>query len=410
MWYALALGMVCLLIGTADGRGIDPLDGTWVVVLQKAGPPLLAPPKPTTGEVPPAKPPFRPWASRPDEPRAETLSLANSAAFLDTVTLAWIEKQKCASCHTGFPYLMARRSIGDPKAPALHQVHTFLENRVAEWDRGGKGTGYLQGQGPVRKTEGITEVVAIAVTLGIDDAQTRGKLHPRTRQALDRMWEMQQPNGSWTWNKTSLAPLEYDDYFGTVYAALGIGQAPEGYAGSPGAKDGVARLAGFLRKNPPPNLHHKTWLLWASLKLDGLMTADERQQTIKALLALQRADGGWNLPSLGDWKRRDGSRNDQQSPSDSYATGLVLYVLRQAGVPARQEAIRRGVDWLKTNQRASGRWFTRSLNQDAGHVITNAGTAYAMIALKACAVAGQAPALEKDQVSLPSVQAAGCDA
>jgi squalene-hopene/tetraprenyl-beta-curcumene cyclase len=345
---------------------------------------LAVPEGATAGEPPPGKPSARPWASRPDERRAETLSLVNSAAFLDRVTVAWIEKHRCASCHTGFPYLMARQSIGDPKAPARLQVRRFLEDRVAEWDRGGKGTGYLQGFGPVRKTEGVTEIVAIAATLAIDDAQTSGTLHPRTRQALDRMWEMQRSDGSWAWNKTALAPLEYDDYYGTVYAALGLGQAPGGYAGSKAAKEGVARLTGYLRKNPPPNPHHKTWLLWASLKLDGLMTPAEREQTIKDLLALQRHDGGWNLPSLGDWKRRDGKPNDKQAPSDGYATGLVLYVLRQAGVPMEQDAIRRGVDWLKVNQRASGRWFTRSLNQDAGHVITNAGTAYAVMALKAC--------------------------
>jgi squalene-hopene/tetraprenyl-beta-curcumene cyclase len=139
-----------------------------------------------------------------------------------------------------------------------------------------------------------------------------------------------------------------------------------------------------LRKNPPPDLHHKTWLLWASLKLDGLMTAAERERTVKELLALQRDDGGWSLPSLGDWKRRDGKPNDKKAPSDGYATGLVLYVLRQAGVPATKEPIRRGVTWLKANQRASGRWFTRSLNWEEGHVISNAGTAFAVMALKAC--------------------------
>src|SRR5262249_13408204 len=155
---------------------------------------------------------------------------------------------------------------------------------------------------------------------------------PRTRQALDRMWELQQPDGSWTWNKTALPPLEYDDYYGAVYAALAVGQAPEGYAGSAAARAGVARLKTYLQKNPPPNLHHRTWLLWASLKLDGLMTPAERAQTIKELLALQRQDGGWNLPSLGDWKRRDGKPNDKQAQSDGYATGLILNVLRQAGV------------------------------------------------------------------------------
>jgi squalene-hopene/tetraprenyl-beta-curcumene cyclase len=144
-------------------------------------------------------------------------------------------------------------------------------------------------------------------------------------------------------------------------------------------------LRDYLAKHPAPNLHHRAWLLWASLKLDGLMTAEEKQQTIKDLRALQRQDGGWNLPSLGDWKRLDESANNKDSSSDGYATGLVLYVLNQAGLPATDEPIKRGVHWLETNQRESGRWFTRSLNADRDHYISNAGTAFAVMALKACA-------------------------
>jgi squalene-hopene/tetraprenyl-beta-curcumene cyclase len=233
-------------------------------------------------------------------------------------------------------------------------------------------------------TEGVTEVVAIASTLALSDRRTTGKLQPATRTALARMWELQKPDGSWTWNKEDLAPLEYDDYYGAVYAALGVGQAPEGYARSKAAREGVARLVGYFKKTPAPNLHHKTYLLWASLGLDGLMDKAERERTLKALLALQREDGGWSLPSLGTWKRNDGKPQDKNAGSDGYATGLVLYVLRQAGVAASEKPIQRGVAWLKANQRESGRWFTRSLNRDSRHYISNAGTAFAILALKAC--------------------------
>jgi squalene-hopene/tetraprenyl-beta-curcumene cyclase len=323
----------------------------------------------------------KPSANRPDEPLAEKLSLARSAEFLDGAAVAWAHQRKCASCHTSYPYLMARPMMDDAKAPALLQMRKFLEERVANWDNGGKGAGLPEG------TEGVTEVVATAATLAFHDAQATGKLHVLTRQALDRMWTLQQKDGSWTWNQHRLPPQEYDDYYGAVYAALGVGHAPENYARSESAKEGLARLKECLRKNPPPNLHHKTWLLWASLKLEGLMTPPEREQTIKELLALQRPDGGWNLPSLGDWKRLNGTFNDKQAPSDGYATGLVLYVLRQGGVSATKDSIRRGVTWLQTNQRASGRWFTRSLNADRAHYNTNAGTAYAVMALKACETA-----------------------
>jgi squalene-hopene/tetraprenyl-beta-curcumene cyclase len=62
----------------------------------------------------------------------------------------------------------------------------------------------------------------------------------------------------------------------------------------------------------------------------------------------------------------------------------MVYVLRQAGVAADDPAVAKGAAWLKANQRESGRWYTRSLNNDNAHYITNAGTAFAVMALKAC--------------------------
>jgi squalene-hopene/tetraprenyl-beta-curcumene cyclase len=331
------------------------------------------------GNTPEAFP--KPAASKPDEPFADALSLARGAEYLDRAAMTWARDKGCASCHTSYPFLMARPMLRDAKAPALLWMRKFLEDRVAGWDAGGPGVGL-----PAEQDEAVTEVVATAATLAFHDARSGGKLHPRSRQALDRMWTLQRKDGSWDWNKHQLPPQELDEYFGVAYAALGVGQAPDGYAKSEAAREGVARLRGYLRQNPPPNLHHRTWLLWASLKLDGLMTPAEREKTIKDLLALQRRDGGWNLPSLGDWPRLDGQANDKQAPSDGYATGLVIYVLREAGLAATEEPIRAGVGWLKSHQRASGRWFTPSLNADRAHYVTNAGTAYALMALRACGV------------------------
>ena len=69
--------------------------------------------------------------------------------------------------------------------------------------------------------------------------------------------------------------------------------------------------------------------------------------------------------------------------SDGYATGFVIYVARQAGLPATDARLQRGIAWLKKNQRESGRWYTRSLNNDKAHYITNAGTAFCVLALDA---------------------------
>ena len=120
------------------------------------------------------------------------------------------------------------------------------------------------------------------------------------------------------------------------------------------------------------------------------MTERERKQAVKELLALQRSDGGWTLQELlEDDKTWEGGRFARSLPSDGYGTGFVLFVLRQGRVPAATAELKRGVAWLKANQRESGRWYTRSLNADRAHYTTNAGTAFALMALKSCGVSDE---------------------
>jgi squalene-hopene/tetraprenyl-beta-curcumene cyclase len=308
----------------------------------------------------------------PDEPLAEKFSTRRALEFLDSVALQWTRERKCGTCHTNYAYLVALPTLPKRANPAAHEIRHFFERRAANWD--------------TDEPRWDTEVVATAITLAIHDAGTTGKLHPITRQALDRMWTLQQEDGAWDWLKCDWPPLEADDYYGAAFVALGVGIAPDSYAESPAAQPGLHRLRDYLRKHAPPSLHHKTMLLWASVKMPDLMDDAERRATIAQLLECERPGGGWSLPSLGDWPRRDGTPNDHSgAPSDGYATGLVVYVLRQTGVPAEHAAIRRGIEWLKTNQRQSGRWFTRSVNNDKYHFIAHAGTAYALMALQACA-------------------------
>lgn len=338
-------------------------------------------------EVKPAAELPKVTANSGDEPLAKEFSLKKSAHFLDGVAGAWTRERKCGTCHTNYPYLMARPVLIDKDRPApIHdEIRQFFENRVANWDDA------------KTKPRWDAEVVATAVCLAINDANSTGKLHPLTRQALDRMWTVQQKNGGFEWLKCKWPPMEHDDYFGACFAAVGVAAAPGDYAKSDNAQAGIAKLREYFKNNPPPDLHHKAMLLWAGQgsKLDGpgagfapgspLLTDVERAAVIKELFAVQNEDGGWSLPALGYLKRRDGSANDAKV-SDGYGTGYVIFMLRQANVPAGDERIQRGVAWLKTHQRESGRWFTRSVNNDKAHYITNAGTSYAVLALRACGV------------------------
>jgi squalene-hopene/tetraprenyl-beta-curcumene cyclase len=270
---------------------------------------------------------------------------------------------------------MARPLLKETSLAVHDEVRKFFEDRVAHWDDDAKQA----------KPRSDTEVAATACVLAFNDAQTTGTLHPLTRRALDKMWTLQLKNGAWDWLKCRWPPFEHDDYFGAVFVAVGVGSAPGDYAHSASAKEGLAKLRVYLQRTSAPNLHHKSWLMWASAKLDGLMTDEERAQTIAELLALQRHDGGWSLPSLGYWQGKDPKLViDPNAPSDGYGTGFVVYALRQVGLPADHQAIQKGVKWLRANQRESGRWFVRSLNTDKFHYLTNAGTSFAVLALKAC--------------------------
>jgi squalene-hopene/tetraprenyl-beta-curcumene cyclase len=305
-----------------------------------------------------------------DEPFAERFSYDRAGRFLDESSAWWQRKKKCMTCHTNFTYVLSVSEV-DARRPAYAAVRRFTEELVTE-----------RPERP-RNQRWDTEVVITAAALSVGDANAGGPLRAATRLGLDRMWTLQREDGTWDWGKCEWPPMESDDYYGVMVALLAVGRAPGDYASTPAAREGLGKIRAYLAKTPAPSVHHQGMLLWASKYVDGLMVPEERTGTLDRLLSLQRPDGGWSAASLGNWKRADGLEQDVAS-SDGYGTGFVVYVARQGGVPADDPRIRRGVEWLKTRQRQSGRWYTRSLHSDGKHYLTHAGTAFALLALHAC--------------------------
>ncbi len=335
-----------------------------------------------------------------DEPLARAFSLERAARALDTSALHWQKTRKCAACHTLPPYLMARPYLAavSPEPPEVRRFfETIVEHR-------------LEGEPNLPKDGVSAVVIEVAAALAFHDRATTGKLHPRTRQELDRMWTLQRPDGSWEWPFRDTPPRKIDEHYGVTLAALGAGLAPDGYSRTETARKGLAGVRRFLKAHPPTSLHQKAMLLWASLHVEALLTSKEKEQTLSELKAAQRPDGGWSLASLVDnsndpHRQTEAGRKARAEKghgreflvyvgrdkvyksslaSDGYATGLGMYVLRQAGVPATDPRLRRGVAWLKSHQRESGRWFTPSQAWHTQHRIANAGTAFAVLALHAC--------------------------
>lgn len=315
----------------------------------------------------------KPTAITPDEPLAKSFSLKKAADYLDLVALDWQKERRCGTCHTNFAYLMARPSISRV-SPPRKEVRSFFEGMVeTRWKE----------KGP----RWPAEVVVAATTLAANDRATTSKLHATTRKALDRMWTLQREDGGWDWLICGWPPMESDDHYGVTFAAIGVGLAPDDYAKTDAAKKGLEGIRKFLRANPSPSLHHEAMELWASVHVDGLLEKKKRRRIIGELFSRQRPDGGWAIAGLIEgWKdheRKDGKKQDLET-SDGYGTAFVVYVLREAGVPADDARVRKAIAWIKSNQRESGRWFTRSPTKDSKHFISNAGTAFAVMALNAC--------------------------
>lgn len=313
--------------------------------------------------------PTYPGPNRADEPLRKEFSLAAATDFLDAAAADWWQTRGCFTCHTNYSYLQARPGL-KKESPVASQMRQHLEDLVEQrWVE----------KGP----RWDAEVIMSGAVLAQHDAATTGKLHETTRKALDRMWTLQREDGGFTWIKCEWPPMEIDDHYGATVALIGVGAAPDNYAATPAAVKGVEKLKAYLAANPPPTLHHKLMILWADSFRLGVATDAERQAWMDELSKLQRDDGGWNVASLGNWERADDSPQDTTT-SDGYATGLAIYVLRRSGTPADDPRIARGIGWLKSNQRESGRWFTRSLFKDNKHYLSHAATAMAVLALTSC--------------------------
>jgi squalene-hopene/tetraprenyl-beta-curcumene cyclase len=311
----------------------------------------------------------------PDEAVLGDYSEEKAKAFLDNASLKWARQNRCATCHTTVSYLMARPLIGDASdRAAWNEVRGTVSEFASE---------------SIAKHSHIAAFLAASTVaaLAVGDASIGLPLQPDTRVLFSYLWASQASDGAWdTPQDGGMLPfLERDRSYFALMVALSIGYAPGRYYEDPSARAGFAKLQTFIRGNLPSNVHDRAILLWASVRTPGLLDAEERAAYANSLLALQKEDGGWALPSFGGWPRHDGAPNEPEGDSDGYATSLATLVLCQQGYSIKDAPIRRAVTWIRQHQRVSGRWYTRSLYSDRfQNYLSNMATAYAVMALSSC--------------------------
>jgi len=188
----------------------------------------------------------------------------------------------------------------------------------------------------------------------------------------------QTPEGNWSTNEGRRPPMAQGDYQAAalaIYALKHYGRAADREINV----RAIANAAAWLERAKPETTQDRAFqalgLAWAG-------KTDRARNAARALVAMQRGDGGWSqFPTLA---------------SDAYATGQVLYALATAGtVPVTDPVYRKGVEHLLRTQAEDGSWHVKSRSiwlqpyfesgfpygQD--QFISAAGTAWASMALAA---------------------------
>jgi squalene-hopene/tetraprenyl-beta-curcumene cyclase len=325
-----------------------------------------------------------------------------AADYLDARQKAWFAwpaankgaDGPCLSCHTGLTYLLARPALSaalGENAPTTYETALLSSVRkrvgkksVQEFSPGGAEPHASEALG--------VESVLSALLFAREDAR-HGALSKETEQAFERMWLLQIPDGknkgAWIWNSFDLDPWEEPDsmYYGAALAALAVGGAPSDYQSRPAIQKNLETLQTYLRERRAAQpLHNRLVLLWASTKLRGTLSEAERKAIVADVLSKQQAGGGWTLESLGAWSKHD--KAPPAEGSNAYATALVAFVLRQAGVARANPGLAQALAWLRSHQDPqTGYWDAQSMNKRyapdymPSQFMRDAATAYASLAL-----------------------------
>ena len=319
-----------------------------------------------------------------EEPVLEQWSKSSALTHLDQGAKAWSESKQCISCHTNGSYMMIRPGLTSVAGPPDASIRDFFVDELKSMEEE-KASSLREGIQP-------TQLAYLAAGLASWDLHITGACSLETERALSLMFKVQSSDGSFG-NDDCWPPLESSSYQAATVAAIAVASAPgwlsrmrsdEELGGS------IHSLEQYLKNTPPPHAYARVLLWWAEHFWPGLVQDHSTKSMTTFLSNYQKKDGGWALRSFatpekwGNGNRASKLRAEltfEQPESDGHMTGLVCMVLRLHGIAASDPTLEGGMTWLKNHQRASGRWWTRSLNTDRYHFITYSSTCYALSAL-----------------------------
>ena len=271
----------------------------------------------------------------PSPAKSPRAAIERSLPLLQRTDTAFLKQSGCVSCHndtlTAMSVSMARpKGIPVNEAAARENLKT-----IAAFVDGWREK-LVQGIGIPGDADTVSYIlIGMAAEHYPADAATDAMAHFLKRQ--------QSPNGQWR-PLAHRPPIESSDIQATA-AAMRALQLYAPVAARARYDKAIGLAADWLAKARPADLQDRAFQLlglkWAGGDARAIQTA------ARALVALQRPDGGWGqFVTLG---------------SDAYATGQALVALNESGVIQTTDAVyARGVQFLLNTQFEDGSWFVRT--------------------------------------------------
>ncbi len=333
-----------------------------------------------------------------DEPRVREFgaeSVRAAVKYLHEGSTAWAREKSCVNCHTTGPYLSELPALspllGRPSEEIVADFIDFVPKEV-------KAVAETATQSGHKHMPGAFTAVWRSLGLAEWDKHLTGQTSEPTDRSLRDMFERQAASGAFVSHGEVEIPHITTDFELSLQAARAITAAPGWLEGlrDEALRAKVTKLQSWLREAPPANDWDRVLSLQLAVYLPDLVPPEKREAALRLLSSKQHADGGWStrdFSALEDWHFEISDRVRQlienlpdaaKPESDAYMTALAVVLMRQNGVSAADERVRKAVAWLKREQRVSGRWWMHSLYRGNYHYTTYIATCQALKALALC--------------------------
>ncbi|MFG0333829.1 MAG: hypothetical protein ACF8TS_10740 [Maioricimonas sp. JB049] len=290
------------------------------------------------------------------DPTALRESVHKALPYIAAQGVEWIEEKDCVSCHRvslmTWALLDAQRHGFVVDAEKLSGWRTWSREALLSERDDGDRVGS-------RNTEALSHILWAE----------RNQPDRPLNEFVGLIRQTQKEDG--TWPAGGQLPMQKRPANETVHVSTMWNLLALGTTGN--VDDQALRARALERVTRGEKAESTEWYALRLLLAVQSRDADAIARWTEQLQSLQREDGGWG------WRIED--------DSDALGTGMALYALSEAGVPAGHNVIRRGVDFLVESQNDDGSWTVRNTKEKKktkpAETATYWGTCWTVIGLLA---------------------------